>query len=116
MHKVFAQRLGQLSVSAVLALGMLTVSPHWSTAADNSTLRYAGSVDINQTRVSFLLSGNAGGGVLHYRGRDYPFMIGGLGIGGIGVTKLEAKGEVYNLPSTVQFPGMYSQLRTGIAL
>jgi len=41
---------------------------------------------------------------------------GGLGIGGIGVTKLTARGEVYNLPSAARFQGMYSQFRTGMAL
>jgi hypothetical protein len=85
-------------------------------AEQNDSLQYAGTVDIDQTRISFLVSGHAGGGVLHYRGHDYPFSISGLGVGGIGVTKLTATGDVYNLPSAAQFPGMYSQFRTGLAL
>ncbi len=86
-------------------------------AADTDTpLRYSGTVDIDQTRVSFLVSGNGGGGVLHYRGRDYPFSIGGLGIGGIGVTKLLATGTVYNLGGVERFGGLYSEVRTGYAV
>ena len=114
MHRFFERPFGRAAVSAALALGMLATAPDLSHAAGD--LRYAGTVDINQTRVSFLVSGHAGGGVLHYRGRDYPFSVGGLGIGGIGVTKLTARGEVYNLPSAAEFPGMYSQFRTGITI
>ena len=107
---VFARAI----ICGILALAMVMVALRWGAAAE--TLSYSGTVDINQTRVAFLVSGNTGGGVLHYRGRDYPFSIGGLGIGGIGVTKLTARGEVYNLSSSSQFAGMYSQLRTGMTL
>jgi hypothetical protein len=84
--------------------------------ADDEKLVQAGTVDIDQTRVAFMLSGNAGGGVLHYRGKDYPFSIGGLGIGGIGVSKLTASGQVYNMTDRTEFTGVYSQLRTGITV
>ena len=53
---------------------------------------------------------------MHFHGRDYPFSIGGLGIGGIGITKLEATGTVYNMKDRSQFAGVYSQLRSGITV
>ena len=115
MRKSFDAEFGRVFLSVLLFVGSL-IAPWVTTAQENGSLRYAGTVDINQTRVSFLVSGHAGGGVLHFRGRDYPFSIGGLGVGGIGVTKLNATGDVYNLPSAAQFPGMYSQFRTGVAL
>lgn len=86
-----------------------------SLAASDQPLHLSGTVDIDQTRVSFLVSGNGGGGTLHYRGKDYPFTIGGLGVGGIGVTKLVATGSVYNLSDPAKFPGMYGEARTGYA-
>jgi hypothetical protein len=79
-------------------------------------LHYSGAIDIDQTRVSFLVSGNGGGGTLHYRGKDYPFAIGGLGVGGIGITKLTATGKVYNMTDMGKFPGVYSEVRTGFAV
>jgi hypothetical protein len=63
-----------------------------------------------------LVSGHAGSGTLHYRGRDYPFTIRGLGVGGIGISVLDATGIVYSLDRIAQFSGAYSQLRTGFAL
>jgi hypothetical protein len=84
-------------------------------AADDEKLVKTATLDITQTRVSFLVSGNAGGGVLHYQGKDYPFSVGGLGVGGIGISKLEAAGDVYNMTDRNQFTGVYSAIRTGYA-
>ncbi len=48
--------------------------------------------------------------------RTTPFSIGGLGVGGIGVSKLIATGRVYNLTDTSKFTGAYGEMRTGYAL
>jgi hypothetical protein len=104
-------RLLVLAFAVAAAAGAVFAVAH----ADDQ-LKQSGTVDISQTRVAFIFSGNAGGGTLYYQGRSYPFSIGGLGIGGIGVTKLEATGTVYNMSDTSQFPGVYSQLRSGITV
>jgi hypothetical protein len=52
---------------------------------------------------------NVGSGVLDYQGRGYPFDVRGLGAGGIGTAKIEAKGEVYGLERLRNFPGAYIQ-------
>jgi hypothetical protein len=98
------------------ALAVLATLLALEGAQARDTLRLSGTVDIHQTRVSFIASANGGGGVLHYRGHNYPFSIGGLGVGGIGVSRLEASGNVYNLTRRSQFSGVYSQLRNGVAL
>lgn len=77
---------------------------------------WSGTVDIEQTRVSFIGSAQGGGGVLHFRGKDYPFTCGGLGIGGIGITHLKATGNVYNLTDPLKFPGTFGALRAGITV
>ncbi len=76
----------------------------------------SGSVSIHQVQVAFIGSGAVGGGTLHYRGRSYPFKAGGLGIGGIGVSRLDASGNVYNLHRLQDFEGVYGQARIGWAL
>ena len=50
-------------------------------------------------------SGSAGTGVLFVRGKQYPFDVGGAGVGGIGLSTIDASGEVYNLRELAQFPG-----------
>ena len=65
--------------------------------------------------VAFIGSGALGGGTLNFRGRSYRFTIGGLGIGGFGISKMEATGDVYNLQELRQFPGAYGSARYGAA-
>jgi hypothetical protein len=58
---------------------------------------------IHQVQVAFIGGGAVGGGTLYYRGRAYPFKLGGLGIGGFGVSTLDATGSVYNLSRLQDF-------------
>jgi hypothetical protein len=74
------------------------------------------TVTMEQVQAAFLASGGGGTGTLYYRGRAYPFTVGGLGVGGIGASKIEAEGEVYRLPNLEAFSGAYAQARYGFAL
>jgi hypothetical protein len=75
----------------------------------------SGTVEIEQVQVAFIGSGNVGGGTLHFQGKSYRFTVGGLGIGGFGVSKMQATGDVYNLKELRQFAGAYGQARYGAA-
>ncbi len=63
-----------------------------------------------------MASGGGGSGTLFYRGQEYPFTVGGVGIGGIGASVLQASGEVYKLADISEFPGTYAQGRYGFVL
>jgi len=76
----------------------------------------SGYVRMTQVQAAYIGSGNAGSGVLYYQGGKYPFSVGGLGVGGIGVSKIEAKGDVYGLQHLRDFAGAYVQGRYGFAL
>jgi hypothetical protein len=76
----------------------------------------SGSVYIHQVQIAFIGSGTTGGGTLYYRGRSYPFKLGGLGIGGIGISTIDATGTVYNLYRLSDFDGVYGQVRKGWAV
>ena len=76
----------------------------------------SGRVRMTQVQAAYIGSGNAGNGVLYYQGSRYPFSVGGLGVGGIGVSKIEARGEVYGLSRISDFPGAYLQGRYGFAI
>jgi hypothetical protein len=75
----------------------------------------SGTIEIDQTQMALLVSGSLGGGVLHYQGKSHDFKIGGIGIGGIGISEIKAKGEVYSLNDLADFPGLYGQVSTGYA-
>ena len=74
------------------------------------------TVTMHEVQVAYLASGGGGSGTLHWRGRDYPFTIAGLGVGGIGASTLTAEGEVYKMPSLEAFAGAYAQGRYGFAI
>jgi hypothetical protein len=76
----------------------------------------AGTVTIEQVQIAFIGSGNLGGGTLLFGGQKYDFTVGGLGVGGIGVSKMEAHGTVYNLRNPADFSGGYVQARYGLAI
>ncbi len=75
-----------------------------------------GFVDMEQVQAAFIGSGGGGSGTLTFRGQTYPFAVGGLGIGGIGASTIDASGEVYGLKTLADFPGAYAQGRYGFAI
>jgi hypothetical protein len=76
----------------------------------------SGYVEMTQVQAAYIGSGNAGNGTLRYRGHTYHFSVGGLGVGGIGISKIEARGKVYGLERLRDFPGAYIQGRYGLAV
>ena len=98
----------QALVGSVGAVGSMLAAPAIAQQRVKS-----GTVTIEQVQVAFFGSGNVGSGTLHYHGRTYRFSVGGLGVGGFGVSKMEAYGDVYNLKELRQFPGVYGQARYG---
>ena len=75
-----------------------------------------GTVDMHEVQAAYIGSGSAGTGILFFRGVQYPFEVGGVGVGGFGLSTIEATGEVYNLGALGQFPGTYGQARYGFAI
>jgi hypothetical protein len=75
-----------------------------------------GTVDMNQVQAAYIGSAGGGSGTLYYRGGVYPFTVGGLGVGGIGVSTIDPAGEVYKLNNIAQFAGSYAQARYGFVV
>ena len=75
-----------------------------------------GTVDMQEVQAAYIGSGSAGTGILFFRGVQYPFEVGGVGVGGFGLSTIDATGEVYNLGELWQFPGTYGQARYGFAI
>ena len=71
------------------------------------------SIDIRTIEASFIGSVTGGGGTLAFQGHSHRFRVGGLGVGGIGVSRGTAVGDVYGLTRLADFPGLYGQLRVG---
>lgn len=81
---------------------------------DPEELEPAGEIELKQYTVAWVGSGTMGGGTLIMDGKEYPFRLAGLGIGGYGASSIDASGVVYNLPSMEAFAGTYGNARTGM--
>ena len=101
-----------LPLSALLVCACLTVP---GDARAEELGRPAGHVSMQVGQGGFILSAMGGKGTLTFRGRTYAFKVGGLGVGGIGVSKITAYGEVYRLKRLEDFPGAFLQARAGYA-
>jgi hypothetical protein len=75
-----------------------------------------GTVDMHQFQAAYIGSAGGGDGTLYFHGRSYPFTVAGVGIGGIGASTIEAKGDVYALHDVDQFAGAYAQGRYGVVV
>ncbi|MEH6569059.1 MAG: hypothetical protein V7709_08295 [Halioglobus sp.] len=81
---------------------------------DSDELEPAGEIELKQYTVAWVGSGTMGGGTLTVDGKEYPFRLAGLGIGGYGASSIDALGTVYNLPNLDAFPGTYGNARLGM--
>ena len=97
----------------ILSLGLIGFS---AGAADAPKVP-SGTVSISETQFALIVGGSTGGGVLTYQGKKYPFKIGGMSLGAnVGVSKLSASGEVYDLADISKFPGTFTKLESSITL
>ena len=101
---------------ALLILTMMGALPWQAEAQTAPAPKPVGRVSINQTQLAFIGSAAVGGGTLIFHGRSYPFTINGLGVGGIGASKIRATGDVYQLTRVSDLEGVYGQVRLGWAL
>ena len=100
----------------LLVTAVLSVFFVFSSIANSKELVSVGKVTINDTQLGFIIGGSWGKGVLSYNGRDYDFKIKGLKLGTIGISKVSAVGNVYNMNDLSKFSGTYIAGQAGIAL
>lgn len=99
-----------------VAAAMLLAATTLSTAglaqdkAPDATLRYSGTTAAAGVGMSW------GHGTLTFQGKDYPFRLRGIDIADVGITKITATGDVYNLQRASDFAGTYGAASAGAAL
>jgi hypothetical protein len=67
----------------------------------------AGKVWVESTSVALGIGVSWGDGKLTFQGKDHPFSVKGLSVVDLGVSKVTANGEVYNLKKLSDFDGNY---------
>ena len=112
--KVYKYFKGLLSLALI---AFVVTSFLYTTDADaKKEMQPVASIKIDDTQLGFIVGGSWGGGILTYKGVDYAFKIKGLKVGTIGISKVSAVGNVYNMTDLSKFSGTYVAGQAGIAL
>ena len=110
MMRNYSKMIGSVLLATTLLVGNLAL------AAD-VTKQPVGKVSITEKQFGLLLGGSTGSGTLTFRGKKYPFKLQGLSAGlNVGISKMSAVGEVYDLKKISQFPGTYTKFEADVAL
>lgn len=111
-------RMPSASTPCRFALALLLVVSGCSNLSKPGPQSVAGmSPDATVSVTELMAAGAEGGkGTLNFQGRSYPFKLAGGVTGGVGAADTQANGEVYNLHSTSDFKGLYTQSSGGPGL
>jgi hypothetical protein len=86
------------------------------TAEDIAKAKPTARIEATAEQIRLILGGAQGRGTLYYGGKQYPFTMKAATAGGVGVTKVNATGDVYFLEKLEDFPGTYSAVTIGAAV
>jgi len=107
-------------VGAAMPLTLLAADgtpPQNMSAEEIAKSPVSATMDIEVKEIGLIVGGKSGKGVLHYKGKDYPFTLKGLQAGVIvGATRSSGTGEVRFLNKLEDFPGKYSAAGAGAAV
>ncbi|MCK9197592.1 MAG: hypothetical protein M0P16_11505 [Syntrophales bacterium] len=95
-----AVRLGVM----VLVMCFLISGPAFSQDKPDATVK------LSQGQVAVGIGYSWGKGVLTFQGKDYPFKIQGLSVVDVGISRADAKGNVFKLKNLKDFNGTYTSV------
>jgi hypothetical protein len=95
---------------AIAALALVVSAAQAAEETPDATLKLSGG------SVAAGIGFSWASGTLTYKGKDYPISVKGLSIGDVGVTDVEASGNVYNLKKLADFDGNYTAAGVGATL
>jgi hypothetical protein len=113
---------------AILALGFAQVSSAQTDAMNQKADAKAqarqkamegppdATADFDAKQLRLIFGGAEGKGVLHFKGKDYPFTMSGVTVGGAGYTEAHGTANIYFLKNIDDFPGSYQGIGAGAAV
>ena len=102
-----------VSVAVLFTIGCATQKSKDKNAPagpPSATIKFEGG------QASYWVTGSGGTGSITHQGTTRKFTAAAAGVGGSGGMKMSAVGEVYNLKSLSDFPGVYTGAKSGLTL
>ena len=107
MKKKITMMLGCLVLAVLVGLAL---------AQQNEPYSPVGSISFETTSIAAGIGGSWGNGSMIFQGQQYPISIQGLSVAAVGISKVNAVGQVYNLNKPSDLAGTYVGVSGGIAL
>jgi hypothetical protein len=104
--------MGRVIMTALLGFLVLALPA----AAAKKPQAPVGHITFEATAVGVGATFSWGQGQFTFKGKSYPIKIDGLGLAGVGLSKVRARGKVYNLKHPRDLAGDYAAAEAGIAL
>ncbi|MFZ4790550.1 MAG: hypothetical protein ACOYMW_06625 [Candidatus Competibacteraceae bacterium] len=101
---------------AQMILTVMLVATTGMDAALAQDGRLDGRLQFSSTAFGLLFGYSQGQGSLEFKGKNYPFTISGVKAATVGVSKVDALGQVYRLREIADFPGTYVAIEGGFTL
>jgi hypothetical protein len=73
------------------------------------------TLTLSEGQVAAGIGWSWGKGVLNFEGKEYKFKVKGLSVGDVGISQIDAKGDVFNLKKLSKFNGTYTSAAAGAA-
>jgi len=119
-RKIYQQRKGHLMdikrILCSLAVAAVLLGVVYAVGAQPQDPYPIGEVTIESQQIAAGVGITWGDGTLKFKGKEYKFTVRGLDAGAVGITKISAKGDVYNMNNVADFAGNYAAAQAGVAV
>jgi hypothetical protein len=101
-----------LVVAAICVVAVLNVGAQQK----GDPIYPVGSLSFESTSIAAGVGVSWGNGTFGFQGKQYPISVKGLGIGAVGIAKVNAVGDVFNLTKPSDVAGTYVGITGGVAI
>ncbi|MEJ2673045.1 MAG: hypothetical protein P8168_12770 [Deltaproteobacteria bacterium] len=106
-----SRKMMVLAVAAVCLIAVASVN-----AQQDKPLYPIGRITFETTSIAAGVGVSWGHGMFTFEGKQYPISVKGLGLGAVGIAKVNAVGDVFNLKNASDLAGTYVGISGGIAI
>lgn len=106
-----------MKLSSFIRVALLALVTAFAVGSSSLAHADSGTVRLTVFKGGWIIGGSAGNGVLNFRGRSYPFSVGGIDYGLVfGGSKTSFTGRVSNITRASDIAGVYGAAGAGLAV
>ena len=108
--------MGAKKILCCMAVAAILLGVVYTVGAQPTQPYPIGEVTLEAKQIAAGVGYTWGAGTLKFEGKEYHFTVKGLYAGAVGIVKISAKGDVYNMKTAADFAGDYAAATAGAAV